>query len=68
MPRLTATGRGWNTVKTSPDRMRDRTPDPTGNYETALAAAEKGYSCIPCIPGTKVPAVRWGRYSDSAPT
>src|SRR5205807_1201300 len=35
---------------------------------TALAAAEKGYACIPCRPGTKVPAVKWKAYQTAQPT
>src|ERR1051325_11293806 len=38
------------------------------NYETALDAAQKGYVCIPCHPGTKVPMVKWKPYQTTQPT
>src|SRR5438105_3753598 len=43
-------------------------PDTTGNYEVALAAAEKGIVCVPCHPGTKIPAVRWKPFQTTSPT
>lgn len=43
-------------------------PDSTGNYETALAAAEHGIVCIPCLPGQKVPALKWKRYQTERPS
>lgn len=42
--------------------------DTTGNYEVALANAEKGYVSIPCHPGTKIPAVRWKQWQSERPT
>lgn len=38
------------------------------NLEAALAAAAIGYRCIPCLPETKIPAVRWKAYQSEAPT
>jgi hypothetical protein len=43
-------------------------PDLTGNFEIALDAAEKGIVCVPCHPGTKVPAVKWKLYQTERPT
>jgi hypothetical protein len=43
-------------------------PDNTGAYETALDAGQKGYVCIPCYPGTKVPMVKWKAYQTTPPT
>lgn len=40
---------------------------PRDNYTTALDAAEKGIVCIPCLPGTKIPAVKWKRWQDEMP-
>jgi hypothetical protein len=40
----------------------------TGNLHAAQHAAALGYRCIPCLPGTKVPAVKWKRYQSVAPT
>lgn len=37
-------------------------------FETALDAAQKGHVCIPCYPGTKVPAVSWKQYQTTKPT
>jgi hypothetical protein len=48
--------------------MLDEHQDTTGNYEVALANAEKGYISIPCHPGTKIPAVRWKRWQTERPT
>jgi hypothetical protein len=42
--------------------------DSTGNYEIALANAEKGFVSIPCIPGTKIPRVKWKPYQTRMPT
>jgi hypothetical protein len=42
--------------------------DMTGNFETALANAEKGIVSIPVLPGTKVPAVKWKRWQSAMPT
>ena len=42
--------------------------NPRDNYETALDAAEKGYACIPCSPGTKVPTVKWKTHQTTHPT
>lgn len=40
----------------------------TGNLRAALHAADLGYRSIPCLPGTKVPAVKWKRYQSASPT
>jgi hypothetical protein len=48
--------------------MLSESPDTTGNYETALSNAGKGYVSIPVLPGTKVPAVRWKRWQTERPT
>jgi hypothetical protein len=40
---------------------------PRDNYEAALAAARLGYRCVPCRPGTKVPAVAWKRWQTEMP-
>src|SRR5258708_359223 len=40
----------------------------TGNVREAMTAAEMGYRCIPCLPGTKLPAVKWKRYQHESPT
>ena len=37
-------------------------------FDTALDAAQKGHVCIPCYPGTKVPAVNWKQYQKTKPT
>ena len=42
--------------------------DTTGNVREAMTAAEVGYRCIPCKPGTKIPAVKWKRYQTVSPT
>src|SRR5207253_1752400 len=36
-------------------------------FKTALDAAEKGHTCIPCHPGTKIPAVRWRAWQSDMP-
>src|SRR5687767_7201171 len=36
--------------------------------KAALDAAAKGYTCIPCRPGTKVPLVKWKRYQATCAT
>ena len=38
------------------------------NFGIVMAAAELGYRCIPCLPGTKVPALKWKRYQTEPPT
>jgi hypothetical protein len=43
-------------------------PNSTGNYEIALANAEKGIASIPCYPGTKIPCVKWKPYQTRMPT
>lgn len=44
------------------------TNNATGNLRAALYAASLDYRCIPCLPGTKVPAVKWKRYQSMRPT
>src|SRR5437870_2538800 len=39
----------------------------TDNLETAIAAAEKGIVCIPVLPGTKLPAVKWKQWQTEMP-
>lgn len=43
-------------------------PHSIGSAREALWAAEMGYRCIPCFPGTKMPAVKWKRYQIERPT
>lgn len=38
------------------------------NLTTALRAAAIGLRCIPCLPGTKVPAIKWKRFQTEVPT
>jgi hypothetical protein len=38
------------------------------SLRAALTAAELGYRCIPCLPDTKVPAIKWKRYQSEVPT
>src|SRR4051812_40195705 len=38
------------------------------NLETALSAGELGIVCIPCLPGSKVPLVRWRQFQTEAPS
>ncbi|MCI0457179.1 MAG: bifunctional DNA primase/polymerase [Gemmataceae bacterium] len=40
---------------------------PPDNLRSALEAAEKGYSPIPVLPGTKVPAVKWRTWQEELP-
>jgi hypothetical protein len=42
-------------------------PNTTGNYELALAHAEKGIVSIPCHPGTKIPCVKWKQWQHEMP-
>src|SRR5437868_3272923 len=46
----------------------NKLPDNTGNYEIALANADKGIVSIPCYPGTKIPCVKWKPYQTRMPT
>ena len=38
------------------------------SYEAALDADAKGYTCIPILPGLKIPAVKWKRFQTEMPT
>jgi hypothetical protein len=37
------------------------------NLEIVLDAREKGFVAIPCLAGTKIPAVKWGKWQDEMP-
>lgn len=46
----------------------NKLPDTSGNYETALANAEKGIVSIPIAPGKKgIPLVKWKRWQTEMP-
>ncbi len=48
-------------------RGRELFPPMLSNLETALDAREKGITCIPCYPGSKIPAVKWKEYQTGLP-
>ncbi len=43
-------------------------PNTAGNLREALDASAKGHRCIACLPGTKIPAVKWKEFQTVAPT
>ena len=42
--------------------------NPHDNLATALDSAERGYRCIPIVPGLKIPVIGWRRYQTESPT
>jgi len=58
-------------MNAAPENTRDvleRKAMPTEILEIALAISALGYRCIPCLPGSKVPAVKWKRFQTESPT